>query len=384
MIPLPFIRLFALSNALFWHFQPSVFSGSPPLAACDKPIKPSSAKSACITFPVFRTLFLTFCPRQAHKRPFASIFAHVSSRFVRRRGRREIFPPFARYIPIYSLYHYCVMIIKINTGIPEGKKERTNPSANKPSFLVLAHRQVRQMSDVRSVSTIGNYKTALRSLERFLTIEGKNQASLTRKIVVRYDHWLAEGGVSSNTRSCYLRSLRALYNRVGGSRRRMDLFAEVFTGNAPTPKRALSVAEIRRVRSLDMTGDWQRQLAQDVFLFSLYAMGMPFVDIAMLRWNAIEGGNLTYRRQKTGAQVCVHLEPCMRRILQRWRGMNGDRLFPLVPDDAQGEEAVRLYRAAWPATTASCGRWRSRQVCARRSAPMWRATPGPRWPTTRE
>ena len=72
------------------------------------------------------------------------------------------------------------MIIKINTGIPEGKKERTNPSANKPSFLVLAHRQVRQMSDVRSVSTIGNYKTALRSLERFLTIEGMNQASLTR------------------------------------------------------------------------------------------------------------------------------------------------------------------------------------------------------------
>ena len=238
------------------------------------------------------------------------------------------------------------MIIKINTGIPEGKKERTNPSANKPSFLVLAHRQVRQMSDVRSVSTIGNYKTALRSLERFLTIEGMSQAPLTRKIVVRYDHWLAEGGVSSNTRSCYLRSLRALYNRVGGSRRRMDLFAEVFTGNAPTPKRALSVAEIRRVRSLDMTGDWQRQLAQDVFLFSLYAMGMPFVDIAMLSWNAIEGGNLTYRRQKTGAQVCVHLEPCMRRILQRWRGMNGDRLFPLVPDDAQDEAAVRLYRAA--------------------------------------
>lgn len=29
------------------------------------------------------------------------------------------------------------MIIKINTGIPEGKKERTNPSANKPSFWCL-------------------------------------------------------------------------------------------------------------------------------------------------------------------------------------------------------------------------------------------------------
>lgn len=57
----------------------------------------------------------------------------------------------------------------------------------------------------------------------------------------------------------------------------MDLFAEVFTGNAPTPKRALSVTEIRRVRSLDMTGD---------------------------------------------------------------------RLFPLVPCEAKGEQAVRLYCAA--------------------------------------
>lgn len=238
------------------------------------------------------------------------------------------------------------MIIKINTGIPEGKNERTSKSSNKPSFLKLARRQVRQMEGVRCPSTIDNYKTALRSLERFLTISGKAEATLSRKLVVGYDRWLDAEGVSRNTRSCYLRSLRALYNRVGGVRRRIDLFADVFTGNAPTPKRAISVAEIRRVRSLDVGDDWQRQLAQDVFLFSLYAMGMPFVDIAMLRQNAIGDRHLTYRRQKTGAQVCVRLEPCMRKILQRWRGMNGDRLFPLVPHDAKGEEATRLYRAA--------------------------------------
>lgn len=272
------------------------------------------------------------------------------------------------------------MIIKINTGCPEGKDERTIKCTNKPSFLKLAHRQVRQMEGVRCPSTIGNYKTALRSLERFLAISGKAEATLSRKLVVRYDRWLDEEGVSRNTRSCYLRSLRALYNRVGGVRRRLDLFADVFTGNAPTPKRAISVAEIRRVRSLDVGDDWRCQLAQDVFLFSLYAMGMPFVDIAMLRQNAISGGNLTYRRQKTGAQVCVRLEPCLRKILQRWRGMNGDRLFPLVPHDARGKEATRLYRAA---TTVCCAKWQARQASTRRSAPMSRATPGPRWPTTR-
>lgn len=136
------------------------------------------------------------------------------------------------------------MIIKINTGVSEGKDERTIKCTNKPSFLKLAHRQVRQMEGIRCPSTIGNYNTALRSLERFLTISGKAEATLSRKLVVRYDRWLDEEGVSRNTRSCYLRSLRALYNRVGGVRRRLDLFADVFTGNAPTPKRAISVAEI--------------------------------------------------------------------------------------------------------------------------------------------
>ena len=150
------------------------------------------------------------------------------------------------------------MIIKINTGFPEGKNERTSKSSNKPSFLKLARRQVRQMEGVRCPSTIDNYKTALRSLERYLTISGKAEATLSRKLVVGYDRWLDAEGVSRNTRSCYLRSLRALYNRVGGVRRRIDLFADVFMGNAPTPKRAISVAEIRRVRSLDVGDDWQR------------------------------------------------------------------------------------------------------------------------------
>ena len=40
-------------------------------------------------------------------------------------------------------------------------------------------------------------------------------------------------------------------------------------------------------------------LARDLFLFSFYALGMPFVDMAYLRHEQISGGYLTYNRRKT-------------------------------------------------------------------------------------
>lgn len=64
----PFKRpLLAISSLCFY--------GISSLGCMDKPIKPSFAKSVCITFPIFRTLFLAFCPRQAHKWTCNTLFS---------------------------------------------------------------------------------------------------------------------------------------------------------------------------------------------------------------------------------------------------------------------------------------------------------------------
>lgn len=66
---------------------------------------------------------------------------------------------------------------------------------------------------------------------------------------------------------------------------------------------------------------------QDVFLFSLYAMGMAFVDIYHLRHSQVKENVLTYRRHKTGQTVCVRIEPCMKDIINRHSMKNCDYIF---------------------------------------------------------
>lgn len=198
----------------------------------------------------------------------------------------------------------------------------------------------------RSTSTIENYCTALRSLERFLRSENKKETMLSRDVVEHYDRWLNKEGVSPNTRSCYLRSLRALHRRVVGRNRSTEIFSTVFTGNAPTRKRALSLHTLRRLRTQYIGTNRALHLARDVFFFSLFALGMPFADVALLRWHDLHGGYFVYHRRKTGVEVRVRLEPCMREIAERWRIRSSDRVFPLVPDALTGDALERAYRKA--------------------------------------
>ena len=95
-----------------------------------------------------------------------------------------------------------------------------------------------------------------------------------------------------------------------------------------------------------MGTDAALSLSRDVFLFSTFALGMPFVDVALLRWRDLSGGYFVYHRRKTGAEVRVRLEPCMREIVERWRSPGDDRVFPLVPEGLEGAAWVRAYRRA--------------------------------------
>lgn len=238
------------------------------------------------------------------------------------------------------------MILSIHTGRPVTERQAGRYKRPDMSFLHRARSVVEQLRPARSASTVDNYCTALRSLERFLRSEHRPGAMLSRAVVERYDRWLDAQGVGVGTRSCYLRSLRALLRRVVGQQRGAAAFATVFTGNAPTRHRALTVQAVRRLRALDVGRDTGLSLSRDVFLFSLFALGMPFVDVALLRWRDLSGGYFVYHRRKTGAEVRVRLEPCMREIVERWRSPHSDRVFPLVAEGLEGAAWVRAYRRA--------------------------------------
>ena len=82
------------------------------------------------------------------------------------------------------------------------------------SALRLSERLVGRLSD----STLRNYHTALHSFSDYLHQGDIPVNVLTSSHICGYADWLAARGVGLNTASCYLRSLRALYNRLATQR----------------------------------------------------------------------------------------------------------------------------------------------------------------------
>ena len=228
-------------------------------------------------------------------------------------------------------------------------RDDTNQSGETPqdvSIETLTHtlRQfIESIQDSISRSTVNNYWTAFRSLLNFLSQHQAN--TVNAELIKVYEHWLRERGISPNTISCYMRSLRSMFSKVGEmlGMNIHDMFDKVYTGNMKTNKRAINSDAITKLKMLELRQGSFLSLVRDIFLFSFYALGMPFVDVAYLRKSQIAEGYFTYYRHKTGQKVTVRLEPCMLDIIRRYQSPEREYVFPVIRS-SDPQKAYRQYR----------------------------------------
>ena len=232
------------------------------------------------------------------------------------------------------------------------QKETTRKSKYQATLREAAAVFIREASPC----TRRNYLTALRSVAAFNGGRDIMLDQLRPRFVADYERWLLDRGVCPNTSSCYMRSLRALYNKVVERRRLRDQrpFVRVYTGVARTNLPVLDRNDINSLRTLELPPGSRLCMARDLFLFSLYAMGMPFVDMACLHKSQISGNRLVYYRHKTRQRVFVYLEPCMREIIKKYSPTDGNLVFPLL--SGTGAAAHREYIAQLSAYNAQLKR----------------------------
>lgn len=211
--------------------------------------------------------------------------------------------------------------------IAENKKI-TDSQNSMESFFKTAGDEAERLEKSRSMSTISNYRCALNSLMRFLNRD-ITISEMSSDLLESYEKWLRNNNVCMNSVSCYMRSLRSLMTKVCGEESRL-MFRNIYTGRPKTSKRAIPESDLSRIKALKLGRNSFLSLVRDVFLFSFYALGMPFVDICYLRKNQISDGQLVYERHKTGQKVTVQLEPCMTEIIDRYRREDSDYVFPLL------------------------------------------------------
>lgn len=228
------------------------------------------------------------------------------------------------------------------------KRKKGRAAPRTPLFLEFIDREMNHVRRRCRQSTCDNYMTARRSFAAFLGGADIALRDVDARLVMRYSQWLSERGVSLNTSSCYMRSLRAMYNAAARKHRirRGSPFAAVFTGNVSTRKRALGEGDMRRLGGADVAAGTVEAWSRDVFMFCFYAMGMPFADAVMLRKCQVRDGMITYCRRKTGREVTVGMEPCMERIMRKYARDDTDYVFP-APCGGRlpgGKGYVRLLR----------------------------------------
>ena len=189
------------------------------------------------------------------------------------------------------------------------------------------------------------YTTTANSFMRFCVGRGDLRFNeISPELIREYEARLNEQGLVPNTTSFYMRNLRAIYNRAveqGLTADRMP-FKHVYTGIGKTVKRAVPPQVIRRIKNLDLSSDQVLQRSRDLFMFSFYTRGMPFVDMANLKKTDLRNGVLAYRRKKTGQQLYVKWEKPMQDIVDRYQDATSPYLLPIITTPGKGERRQYL------------------------------------------
>ena len=207
-----------------------------------------------------------------------------------------------------------------------------------------------------------HYRATLNSFKRYRDNKDIALSEIDAEVMRSYEAYLHHTAkVCRNTSSFYLRILRATYNKAvaKGLTPQQHPFREVYTGIAPTRKRAISTESVSQIKRLESVKELspKEEMARDAFLMSFYLRGISFIDLAHLRKSDLKDGYLHYTRSKTRQRLTIRWEKEMQELLEKYQAQTASSpyLFPFLADDGnksqdktidKKKDTVRLYRNA--------------------------------------
>lgn len=208
----------------------------------------------------------------------------------------------------------------------------TETEGREADFFDCIEQEIEKRKAMGKERTPETYRIASNVLKRFVGSDQLPLNQVTPELMARYQEHMTAGGNDLNTVSFHMRILRAAYNSAvkRGLTTNRHPFSEVYTGAAPTEKRAIDADTVKAMRLLPL--DKQRALAfaRDMFMFSFFTRGMSFIDMAFLRPTDIADGVLTYKRRKTGQTIAMRWEPQMQEIVDRYHSPGQPYLLPII------------------------------------------------------
>lgn len=185
----------------------------------------------------------------------------------------------------------------------------------------------------------GTFRTAAAALGRLTNGKPIRFADLTAAKLEELERMLKEEGSTGGGIAAYMRTIRVAVNKaIKEGHMAADQYPfETATHAGYSMKRLKSTAKPRALDAKDMDKlksfpyHLAPHLAESVryFLFSYYADGMNFQDIARLKPEDMVGGRIFYARKKTGRPINIPVDEVLSDILATFQH-DGPYLFPIL------------------------------------------------------
>ncbi len=208
---------------------------------------------------------------------------------------------------------------QIKTLIDTGGETTTKTSGH--NFLEYYEKR---MAEAKKNNTRMSYESALNRMKLFdPLLSVRTFEDIDEEYIRKMDKAWEDAGLTTNSRAVYMRNIRAVFNdAIDDKITTADVypFRRFSIKKTPTKKINLSLEELRMLRDYPIVNAFQEKY-RDIFMLCFYMRGINMVDLLALKKDNIRAGRINYIRSKTGKFYSVKIEPEMKVILNRYRGV---------------------------------------------------------------
>lgn len=223
-----------------------------------------------------------------------------------------------------------------------------NFKKNSKNVFSLFEERIHSLKEQGKENTKNVYKDTLNVLKNFT---GNSSQVLLKEIDYKFlksfETYLFKRGCSGGGVNFYMRTLRAIFNEAI---KEGWISSEYYPFSTPQNKgysigslktnynpKALSDEDMNKIKAFPLDDYPHLKKSVLYFLFSYYARGMNFEDMARLKKSNIYGGRINYTRIKTNKPYSIKVTTKLNWILEQFLGDEGDYVFPILSDFHQTE-----------------------------------------------
>jgi len=216
------------------------------------------------------------------------------------------------------------------------------------SFYTFSEEIIEEMKGAERFGYARSINDTLQVVRKFKKNTDFTFQQLNYTFLVQFENDCRGRGTSLNSIAVFMRTIKMIYNRAikaGIVKQEQYPFKGYKIKTTKTKKRAVRRDVISLIENLILPEQSRIWHAKNYFLFSFYAMGINFADIAHLKMNNIIDGRLEFTRQKTRKDYSIRISNPIQNILNLYcKNKNAeDYIFPIITQEGLPEQEYRQF-----------------------------------------